>query len=110
MKHIRRKAPEGGDGSRSRRAGSALAGRFAETRLAWPSMPYYRRFEQILAGVLTLRGLSAVVQVLDAIYWLVREHKSKQKLEGAKRLTGGAWREQGERGADKRQGVTNVRP
>lgn len=110
MKHIQRKAPGGDGGSRSRRAGSALAGRFAETRLAWPSMPYYQRFEQIGVVILKLRGLSAVVQVLEAIYWLVCEHEVKQKLEGAKRLTGGAWREQGERGADKRQGVTGVRP
>ncbi|WP_312035905.1 hypothetical protein [Billgrantia desiderata] len=109
MKHIQRKAPGGGGGSRSRRAGSALAGRFAETRLAWPSMPYYQRFEQIVAVIHTLRGLSAVVPVVDAIYWLVRAQESKQKLEGAMRLAGGARREQGERGADKRQGVTGVR-
>lgn len=110
MKHIQRKAPEGGGGSRSRRVGSALAGRFAETRLVWPSMPYYQRFEQIVAVILSLRRLRAVVLVLDAIYWLVRKQESKQKLQGAKRLMGGAWREQSARGADKRQGVTNVRP
>lgn len=199
----REKPPEGAGGSRSRRAGSKLAGKFAETRLAWPRMSYYQRFEQIVAVILTLLlslvvavavvhltwrilllvvfgvvdpanqsvfqvifgmvmtllialefnhsvlsiaerrnsivqiktvlliallalvrkfiildateidpltllGLSAAVLVLGAIYWLVREQENKQKLEGTKRLTGGAWREQRERGADKPQGVTGV--
>ncbi len=67
----RGKPLQGGGGSRSRRVGSALAGRFSETRLAWPNMSYYQRFEQIVAIILTLLLSLVVAVALVHLTWRI---------------------------------------